>query len=112
KDSQVRITVNFEGKTIFTHADRADDPQPCIFTDELQIADVHASLVEHDTNGCRVSQPEVEQTHVERVDGAVNGEVVEIAQLPDGPQRPADHGGCGDRYVGNEQAGILIDGAV
>ena len=92
--------------------DRAADPQPRVFADQLQLLDANHVLIERQLDRPAVPDRVVEQPHLHAVDGAVDEQVVDVGQLADHADRSARHRGRCTATARHEQAHVRIERAV
>ena len=80
--------------------------------DQLQLVDADLLLVEREADRRGVLHGVVEQPHVERIDRAVDEQMIEVGQLADDADRAAGDRGGERRQLRHEQADVGIERAV
>ena len=112
QDPEVRVAHRLQRDPLTTKIDGARDAQPRAVPDELQLVDPDEPVIEREMNRRGVPQRVVEQAHLDRVDGAVDEQMIEVGQLADDPDCSAGDGGGERRQLRHEQTRVRIERAV
>src|SRR5215218_1909920 len=91
KDTEVRIARGTERDPFVVERHRAADGQLRVVTDQLQILYPDHVLVEGKADRTGIADRIIKERHLQRVDGSIDEEMIEICQLTGDPDRTAGH---------------------
>ena len=112
QDAEVGVAGRLKLNALVAQADFAEHAQLGVFADQLEILNLDRPPIERQVNRAVVAQRVVEQPHVERVDGRVDEQVIDVGELAHHANRAARHRGGVRRQVRQEQPDVRIERAV
>ena len=109
KDAEVGVAIGLHGDPLVAQIDEPAEPKVRVHAFEPKLVDLHRAVVERHPDRRRVLERVVEQPHVERVDRAVDEQVVHVGQAARHANRAAGHRRRKGRQTWHERPDVGIE---